>query len=98
DLADESDAGAELARQSDAGEETHPRIGLDGVDEAVGDVGDGVQEYRSEEDRHAPALVAEDPPEDAAEEHAAHLHVDEVHARPEERLLGDTEILETRDA
>ena len=70
---DERDAAAELAREADAGDEAPGRVGLEAVDETVGDIGQRIEQDGSEERRQAAHAVPEDAEEDAAEEHAGHL-------------------------
>src|SRR5690606_26095538 len=72
-LAHEGDGGAELTCEAEARDEADVAVDLDVVDESVRDVGEGVERDRPEEDAPAAELVAEDTPEDAAEQHPDHL-------------------------
>ncbi len=88
--------GSQLAGQPDAGNEAQQGIGFNGRDHPVGKVGQRVQKYRAEHDLQAPFAVAHNTPEDAPQQHARHLHVQQKHALVNQLLPGKTDGLEAR--
>ncbi len=96
DLGHEGDPCPELACQSDAGDEAQGRVGGKGRDHPVRDVRDGVQEDRAEHDLEPAFPVTQDAPEDAADEHASHLHVEEIHAVVDQLLAGKAKRFKAR--
>ena len=91
DLGDEGDAAAQLAREAEAGDEPAGGVPVHIVDEGVGEVGGGVEDDGAEEEADASAPVAEQAPEDAADEHAAHLPVEEPGAIGDEGVAAVAE-------
>ena len=98
DLADQRDARAQLACQPDAGDEAQPRVGLDRLHPRVGDVGGRVHEDRPEQHAQAALAVAEHAPQQAAEQHAGHLHVEQALARVQQVVTLHAETPQARDA
>ena len=68
------------------------------MDEAVGNVGERVENNGAEERLEAAELVAEQAPEKAAEKHAAHLPVDKPRALGDELIAGEAQALEAGNA
>ena len=98
DFGDERDAAAEFAREAEAGEEAADGVAVEIVDEAVGEVGQRIEDDGAEEHLEPAQAVAEQAPEESAEEHAAHLPVDEPRALADELVAGEAEALEAGDA
>ena len=88
-LRDQRDAPAELAGQADPGDETTGGVELQAVGEAVDDVGERVEQDRTEQGGQPPHAVGEDAEEQAPEEHPEHLPVERVGQR--RRVAGDME-------
>ncbi len=65
---DKRDAAAEFARKAEAGDEPPDGVSLDGMDKAVGDVGDGIKQNRAEKQNDAAKAVAENAEGDSAEQ------------------------------
>ncbi len=96
DLGHEGDPRPELAGQADAGDEAQGCVGLKRRDHAVRDVRDGVQEDRAEHDLEPALPVAQNAPDNPADQHARHLHVQKKHAVVDQLLPGKPERLEAR--
>ncbi len=95
---DERNAAAEFARETETGDETPGGVSLDGMDEAVGDVGDGIEQDGTEQQNDAAQAVAENSEGDAANEHPGHLAIEQKDAVFQNLVAGKSQILQARAA
>jgi hypothetical protein len=95
---DERDAATEFACQTKAGDKSPHGIGFDGMDKAIGNVGNGVKQDGAEEKCHAPDAVAKNAEENAADQHTEHLQVQQQDAVIHQQLAGKSHVCEARNA
>ena len=98
DLGHEGNARPQLSGQSDTGDETQRCVGRKGGDHAVRNVRQGVQEDGAEHDLEPPLPVAQNTPDDPADQHAGHLHIKEKYPVVGHVLAGQTQRSEARHA
>ena len=73
------------------------RVGRQRADHAVDEVGQGVEENGGEHDFEPPLAVAEHPPDDAADQHPGHLHVEQKDPGTDQLRAGKAKGFETGD-
>ena len=76
----ERHAAAEFAGEADAGEHAPERVSGEGVHKGIRDCRRRIQRDGAEKQQASPLFVAQDAPEDPAEEHAGHLPVEQQQA------------------
>ena len=95
-LGNQGDARAQFSGQADAGDEPKRCIGRERGGHAVGQVGQGIEKDRGEHDRQPPLAIPEDTPENSADQHPRHLHVEKKHAVADQLLARKPQGLEAR--
>lgn len=98
ELANEGDACAELASQTNAGNEPSQRILIDSVHKAICDIGNGIQNNGSEEDAKPTLLIAHHAPKYATNEEAVHLDADDEFTFGVDEGIGKAKATEALDA
>jgi hypothetical protein len=94
---DERDAAAEFAGQAETGDETPHGVSLDGMHKTIGNIGDGIKQNGTEEQRDAAHAVAKDAEENAAEQHPEHLQIEEQNTVAHQKFTGKTHGFEARN-
>ena len=73
----QGDSRAQLSGQTETGDKANRRIAGHIGDEGIGDIGDGIQEDRTEKHFEPAFFIAQDAPENTSGEHANHLAIKE---------------------